>query len=170
MKVQKLTRTFMLRTAGVDPAKAPSSGGGIDIWTPIMILSGSQSANRSHLVKSITDNVNDNKKRASYLQMIDALFRAITVEEFSAFFRGSLVTYKKAHSFKFQGKNEILHELKSGKKDRIYIYPYKGSLGKLIFVLEVLHKDQQHTPDEIKRYAETAIKNILEAKVIGPIN
>lgn len=54
----------MLRTAGVDPAKAPSSGGGIDIWTPIMILSGSQSANRSHLVKSITDNVNDNKKKS----------------------------------------------------------------------------------------------------------
>ena len=160
----------MLEKAGIDPNRAPIAGSGVDKWTPVMILSGAQSADKSHLVKSIVSNVDDPKKRASYLQMVDALFRAITLDEFSQFFKDSVVTYKPAHSFKYKGKAESLFELKRGKKDRLYIFPYNGKCGRYLFVLEALHKDQQNTPPEVKAYAEPTIKSILDARIMGPVN
>ncbi|UXY55411.1 hypothetical protein [Pseudomonas tohonis] len=154
----------MLETAGLDPRKAPAAGGGVDKWIPVMILSDAkQDASKSHLAKSIVKNTDDRTKRANYLQMVDSLFRAITQDDFGSLFAGDPVTYKSAHSFKFKNKNETLRELKRGKKDRIYVFPYDGKLGRYVFVLEALHKDQQTTPDHIKNYAESAIKVILEA-------
>lgn len=160
----------MLAKAGIDPARAPIAGGGVDKWTPVMILSGAQSADKSHLAKSIVENVDDGKKKASYLQMVDALFRAITLDDFSQFFNDSIVTYKVAHSFRYKDSSLSLYELKRGKKDRIYVYVYSGSCGRYVFVLESLHKDQQNTPDEVKRYAEGVIKKIVDAKIMGPVN
>ncbi|MFI8607418.1 hypothetical protein ACIGFL_03565 [Pseudomonas sp. NPDC077649] len=170
MKLTKLTRKLMLEKAGINPSKAPIAGGGVDKWTPVMILSGAQSVDKSHLVKSIAENVDDPKKRSFYLQMVDALFRAVTLDDFSQFFNGSVVIYKVAHSFKYKGKTESLYELKKGKKDRIYVYPYNGKCGRFIFVLEALHKDQQNTPPEIKAYAEHTIKSILDTKLMAPVN
>ena len=160
----------MLEKAGIDPSKAPIAGGGVDKWIPVMILSGAQSVDKSHLVKSIAENVDDPKKRSFYLLVVDALFRAVTLDDFSQFFNCSVVIYKVAHSFKYKGKVESLYELKKGKKDRVYIYPYNGKFGRFIFVLEALHKDQQNTPPEIKAYAEHTIKSILDAKLMGPVN
>jgi len=160
----------MLKTAGMDPAKAPIAGGGVDKWTPVMILPASGQEAKSQLAKSIVANVDDGKKRSNYLQMVDALFRAITTDDFSKFFQGSLITYKPAHSFKYKDKKESLYELKQGKKDRIYLYPHNGKCGKYIFILEVLHKDQQNTPEEIKQHAEASIKQIVDTNIMGPIN
>lgn len=159
----------MLEKAGI-PDRAPPAGGGVDKWTPVMILSGAQTVDKSHLVKSIASHVDDPKKRASYLVMVDALFRAITLDEFSLFFKGSVVQYKPAHSFKYKGKTESLYELKRGKKDRLYIYLYNGKCGRYLFVLQALHKDQQNTPQEVKDYAEVVIKSILETSIMGPVN
>lgn len=169
MKLHRLTRTYLLQKAGIDPAKAPAQGGGSLKWTPVMILPVSNQPDKSHLIRSIAANVDDGKKRASFLQMTDALFRAITLDDFSNYFNERVVEYKVAHSFQYKNKTESLRELKRGKKDRIYIYPHNGHCGKFIFVFQALHKDQQNTPDEVKRYAESTIKQILDATVMGPI-
>lgn len=160
----------MLTTAGLDPKKVPAPAGGVEKWTPVMILPASKQEDKSRLARSIAENVDDIKKRRSYVAMVDALFRAITLDDFSSFFEDSSVTYKSAHKFKYKNKFENLRELKHGNKDRIYIFPYNGKCGKFLFVLEVLHKDQQNTPEEIKQNAETAIKLILDAHIMGPIN
>lgn len=160
----------MLDKAGIDSARAPAAGGGVDRWIPVMILSNGQNADSSYLAKSIVANVDDVKKKQCYLQMVDALFRAVTLDDFSQYFNNSIIRFKVAHSFRYKGRSLSLHELKKPKKDRIYLYLYNGSHGKYVFVLVAVHKDQQNTPDDVKQYAEKAIKDIEGAVVMGPVN
>lgn len=158
MKLKTLTRTYLWEKAGFT-GQPPAINDG-QIWTPVMIMPASGQADKSHLLRSLVGKVDGQKKR--YVSaMLDALFRAVCVEDFAAFFNNSIITYKKAHSFKHQRSNEILRELKHGKKDRIYLYPYSSAHGKFIFILQYDHKDQMPTSDEVKSYAESAIKDIL---------
>lgn len=153
--------------AGVDPSRgAPVAGGGTDKWTVVAILPSSGDLSKSHLAKSVHSNVNDKGKRSSYVAMIDALFRSITQDDFSQLFKDSIVDYKPAHSFKHSNGNLTLHELKRGKKDRIYVYAYTGKCGRYIFLLEALHKDQQVTPQEVKNYGEATIKRIVASNIM----
>lgn len=158
----------MLRMAGLDLARAaPIAGGGVDKWTVVVILPPSHDIFKSHFAKSVVSNVNDKGKRSSYVVMADALFRAITQDDFALLFKDSLIEYKPAHSFKYNGGNLTLHELKRGKKDRVYVFAYTGRCGRYIFLLESLHKNQDPTPIEIREYGEATIKKIVAAQFMS---
>ncbi|WP_454876048.1 hypothetical protein [Pseudomonas farris] len=166
MKLRRLTRRFLLETAGIDFAKAGDIKG-VAVWTPVMIIGHQQDSSKSHLSKSIIESVNDPHKKSSFLTMINALFTGISLADFEQYFKGSIVTYKSAHKFKYKNAFHSLKELKHGKKDRIYLYPYSGKCGSYIFILEAVHKNQNTTSDEVKQYAEKVIKDILDAKLMS---
>lgn len=165
MKLRKITRRFLLETAGLDFEKAVAIQN-TPLWTPVMVVASAADADRSYLAKSIRSSVDENGKRSSFMMMVDSLFQAIALEDFSSFFANSVVTYKTAHTFKYKDNNHSVKELKRGKKDRIYIYPYTGVCGKFVFIFEAVHKNQMPTPDEVKQYAEKMIKEILDAKLM----
>jgi hypothetical protein len=156
---------MLIRAAGLDPQKAPRLPNKPLKWRPVLVLPASDDPDKSRLIKSIGSNVNDRSKKSYFLVMVTALFSAATTDDFAQFFNGTNVIYKTAHKFLYSGKWEIVHELKLGQKDRIYLYPYSDKSGKYIFILEVLHKNQNPTPDDVKARSEDVIKLILTAKM-----
>lgn len=159
MKLQNLTWTFMLRTAGLDPKKVNEPQGSLK-WKPVFVLPASGLPDKSVLAKSILSNVDAPPKKRHFLVMVQALYEAVRCEDFSGFFNDSLVEFKEAHSFFRANKREIVRELKQGRKDRIYLYPHNCDQGRFIFVFSVLHKNQTTTPAEIKDYTESVVKQI----------
>ncbi len=166
MRLKRLERDWMLKMAGVNPAKMPPPPAAGTLWAAVMYFSDDRGPDKSPLAKSVQNNVDDVKKRSHYLQMVDALFQAASVEDFCAFFDDFNVTCKVAHSFKFNKNNYILHELKSGSKDRLYIYVYTKNSEACVLVLESLHKNQRKTPQDIKDRSEDLIKKIVNAPSI----
>lgn len=152
--------------AGLDPAKMPPQPVQASVWVAVMFFSDERGPDKSLLAKSVRDNVDDKKKRSHYAQMVDALFQAASVADFCAFFDDFNVICKIAHSFKFNGINYIVHELKCGAKDRIYIYIYTKNSKMCVLVIESLHKNQRKTPQDIKDRSEELIKKIVNAPAI----
>ncbi|UNM19215.1 hypothetical protein K0P33_27530 [Pseudomonas sp. ArH3a] len=165
MKLRTLTRTYLLEAARIDPAKAPRITNQ-PIWTPVLVMGAGNDPDKTHLVRSIKKEVDDNGKKGCFLVMVQSLFEAIALEDFGSFYAQNLVEYKTAFKFDYKNSQHHLKELKRGKKDRIYVYPYTGKLGRLLFVLEVAHKNQMQTAPETKKYAEDIIKEILDSKLM----
>lgn len=166
MKLRELTRKYIYEKAGIKPGGQVVLNGKLK-WVPVMVLPASQQADKSHFIKSVMAEVDDNGKRSHFTIMIDAIFSGMMLDDFSEFLKGTVVTYKVAHKFKFANKFESLWELKHGKKDRIYVYPYTGPCGKFVFFIEAAHKNQTTTEKSVKDHAEGEIKKILEAKIMS---
>ncbi|CAM3724382.1 hypothetical protein [Pseudomonas wadenswilerensis] len=164
MKLHRLSRTYILDKAGINTAKIVSINGTLK-WEPVMILPASGLPEKAVFIKSVMADVNENSKRAHFMAMIDAIFSGMMLDDFSKYFANSVVKYKVAHSFKHAGKTENLRELKHGNKDRIYLYPYTGKMGRFVFFFEAAHKNQQQTETAVKERAEELIKKVIEANL-----
>lgn len=165
MKLRELTRKYIYEKAGIKPGGQVVLNGKLK-WVPVMILPASEQADKSYFTKSVQAEVDDNGKRSHFSIMIEAIFNAMMLEDFTEFLSGTVVKYKPAHKFKYQNKFESLWELKHGKKDRIYIYPHTGPCGNYVFFIEAAHKNQTATEKSVRDHAETEIKRIIDSKVM----
>lgn len=165
MKLKTLTREYLLETAKIDPKKAPRIVNE-PLWIPVLVMGTGKDPDKTHLSRSIRSAVDDNGKKGCFLVMVQSLFEAIALDDFGSFYAQNLVEYKTAYKFEYKNSMHHLKELKRGKKDRVYIYPYTGPCGRLLFILEVAHKNQMQTSPETKAYAESVIKEIIDSKLM----
>lgn len=118
-------------------------------------------ADKSKLLKSIRDHVDDDEKRSNFLVMLTAIANAATQQDYRAVLANSIVTPKPAHKFTYQNKNHSVLEVKQGKKDRIYFYAEYFSELPCIVLLLAHHKKDQTTPKEVTSHCESAMKTCL---------
>lgn len=165
MKARKITQQQLYdlvdashREGLVDPAALK--------WDVAVLVSDCTSE-KSKFSRSVTQYVDDRKKRASFLLSIGLLFEAIQDEDYQAALDGSMVDCKPAHTFKFDNSTYTLWELKPNNKDRIYFYActdLSRPARKTIFLLMAYHKKDKTTPKEVSDPREEEIKSILRAR------
>lgn len=163
MKLHVLSRKYILEKAGLKPAKMTSINGSLK-WEPVMILPSSGQPEKSSFIKSIIENVDDRSKQGHFMAMVDAIFSGMTLDDFSEHFANSIVEYKVAGKFEYAAKVVNLRELKHGRKDRIYLYPYTGKQ-RYVFFLEAFHKNQEQTEKFVKGRLYEIIKQIIDEKL-----
>lgn len=112
-------------------------------------------------LKSIRKYVNDDEKRANFLAMLTAIYRAAAQSDYAAVLSGSVVDCKPAHKFNYHGSNRTVLELKQGKKDRIYFFSEHFSGFPCIVLMLAHHKKDQTTPREVTNHCESTMKACL---------
>lgn len=165
MKARKVTQLQLYdlidsshREGVIDPSKLK--------WD-VAVLVPDCSSEKNRFTRSVSQYVDDRKKKASFLLSIGLLFEALQDENYQAALIGSPVACKSARTFKFDRSNHKLWELKPNNKDRIYFYPVTDleyPARKTIFLLMAYHKKDETTPSEAADPCEEEIKNILKSK------
>lgn len=157
----------VLRHAGLDPTKLSHQPA---IQAPAWVLttpvvSEIAPIEQSRFYQSIRDHVNDSDKKSHFLTMFLELSFASRLSNYQEAIKGSAVSVKEAHSFKYQNANHKLWELKHGKKDRVYFFSLtvKNTSSNVIVLLKTYHKKDRNTPDEVKNYCESTMKEFLRA-------
>lgn len=168
-----LLRSFhlhdVLRQSGFAPealARLPVAAGPF-VWTIVTpVASKTDPLTSSKLFRSVAQQVDDDEKRANFAVLMNGLYRAAQHENYQEVLKGSSITIKVAHEFKYRNKTEKLWELKHGKKDRVYLYPlavaHGGSRKRALAVLLAHHKKDQTTPREVTTYCESTIRSHID--------
>lgn len=132
----------------------------------VAVLVADCNMQKNRFIRSVSDHVDANSKKANFLLAISHLFDAIREDDYQNVLVGSAIGCKVAHSFKFEGKPFKVWELKSSNKDRIYFYAtdLEAPRRKTIFLLMAYHKKDQTTPAEVSTPCEDDIKAIIKTK------
>lgn len=166
--LKRLDLTHVLARAGVNARAAlggrqPPAASAWLLCTPIGAKGADLSASRFY--RSIDEFVDDPEKKSHFAVLINAVFRASVQPNYQDVLKGSNVTVKVAHGFKYAGKQHKIWELKSGKKDRVYFITCEVCVGgknlNLIVLLLAYHKKDQTTPEEVSRYAEQVMREFI---------
>lgn len=116
--------------------------------------------------RSISEQVDDDDKRAAFALMLNAIDRACAVSNYQEALKGSNVPVKVAHDFDYLDKKHKLWELKANKKDRLYFFAMTLCQNQrerhLIVLLLAHHKKDQNTPKEVSKPCEATMRTYLD--------
>lgn len=133
-------------------------------WDVALVVNDCDKLDGGRFFRSVNDYVDDQEKKGNFALMLTVLFAAIQAENYQAEIKGTNVICKKGHSFSYAGANQILWELKHGKKDRIYFWAAKlGGRGVIVLSM-AFHKKDQATPVEVTRPCEKEMRSFLDPK------
>jgi len=129
------------------------------------VKSRDQALAQTRFFKSIIEHVDDQRKQSTFLASMVTLLWAQQQQNLPEYLSGlSSPIFKVASSFKFQGSNLSIHELKGNNKDRVYLQTHtpkdQGGLQTVILYLSH-HKKDQTTPSVVKDYCHTQASNYL---------
>lgn len=169
--LQQLSLKHVLAHAGVDLKAAlglEAARSAAPHWVVAIPISRSgDSVEASAFYRSVTQNVDDDDKRANFAVMMNALQRAAQEQNYQQVLKGTTVSVKIAHKFKYANANHCVWELKQGKKDRVYFCSTTIQLQAadcpVIVPLMAFHKKDQNTPKEVIGYCEPTHKSYLAA-------
>ncbi len=167
MKARKITQAKLIEMITNSSRPGITLPHGAQFKWDLAVLVSDCASEKNRFSRSVGQHVDDTKKKSNFLLAVNQLFDAIRDENYQAALSGSAVTCKVASTFKFEGSNHKLWELKVGKKDRIYFYPatdVQPPGRKTIFLLMAFHKKDETTPAEAADPCIEEIKNILRAK------
>jgi len=149
---------------GADRALTPGRvfGKVWDVCTPVGV---DVDLPKSKLFKSITDEIADDiHKKKNFFDLVNGVFEASNIENFREYYGESTTSqFKEAHSFEYGGRKIKIHEVKNlRKKERLYIYCGELLNKKRCLLLLAIHKKDETTPEYVKNYCETQVKEFLK--------
>lgn len=163
---QRLDKTKLLSLVGVGATSVGALGRAKKAtkWTTVVVAKATPPPDSGRFFRSVGDHVDSADKKANFTTMIAELCDAIEVDDYQgALKEAGVVSVKIAHSFEYAKQKHHVWELKYGKKDRIYFYPFPQR--RLIFLLMAYHKKDQQTPkNEVCNPCESDIKLILDPR------
>lgn len=131
-------------------------------WEVVVIPSDPEQIS-GRFPKTVAKYVDDHQKKSALLRCLSEIFSAACEDNFLAAIEQSGIECKPARTFKFEGGNHKILELKPNKKDRLYFYPTRDGR-KIVFLLMAFHKKDQQTPDEVSLPCEDDVKRILRSR------